>query len=305
MSTASDPALVPGEWVTLCREGTGEWDVTVKRGMDNEYEIVYGFPDVPRGMCVDNDGVIWVCDTFGNKILRFNSDLKRLDIITHPDLYHPKAIRVDENNVVLLTSVVRGKGEEAYSEIDASEAGWDLEPVSNDPVVADDGETYSGEPAPFGKDGLRYLCATDRTDISLVLVDAEGRYVKSVPSRFYDRQGRYYRFTGKAKNEGGFPVMVYDESGKTLGQIDVPSSPYVKLDGWVYFRDLEDPQGPSLKRYAADGSVEDTIAWDTHEEFEALQVSPNGKHILGLRVHFRDGGKHKIAVRTYSLQREP
>lgn len=302
-SSAMGAALVPGDTMSLCTEGDGQWDVRIRRGREQDglREIVVG---MPRGMCVDNRGGIYVCDSFASRILRFTTDGRPLQEITHPELRGPIAIEVDREDVLLIEGGLRQQGDQILLEMDVSGSTpafsrLEVDAVVVDAVLAENPKSHSLAVAPLGTTGLRYMRSTGGEDSNLVVIDRANQYVKSVPSRFFDVQGRYYKPVPPMENEAPHAMGVFDESGQLIGRFSAPSGPFVKLQGWVYFLDMSDDKAVNLKRYASDGLVEDAIALVGYERGERILTSPDGRYILGVRRGFVQG-RYEIRVRWYT-----
>jgi len=273
--------LTAGTKIQLCKSGDGPWDRKVRQASDG---TVYW---EPTGIAVDNDGRIYVCDTFRDRILVFTPEGEPWRVIESEQLYHPRSIKVSEDNTLLVTAVVRGKAERIQFVVSYEGEDWDFQALEKvealgdrelDKIMADRGLV-----APFGKDGLRYLVTTGLAGRNLQLVDKDGRHVKSVPSKFFDQKGRYYK---SVKDEtvrielGEAAFGIFDESGNLLGKFTARGPRLVKFRGWIYVIEPFEGKRSLLRRYGEDGSVEHEIRLLNAEIVAMPLISPNSEHFL-------------------------
>ncbi len=282
--------LTAGPRIFLAEEGSGLWDLVVRRGTQGDGEG-------PSGKAVDNDGYIYVCDTFGNKILVFTKDGQRHQVLTTEELYHPIKIIADEDRVLHVDAVIAGRGEDIQYTVTRAADGWAFSEKQKAELVPDAAQPdiALSMTAPFGRDGLKYLTATAGYKYQLQLVDKDNNFVKFVPCKMYDKNGRYYK-SRYDKNLGKGVITVLDESGTVLGEFEEEregAGPPVRYRGWVYFRLFkEGGRLCFLRRYSEDGTVEHEIELLGLEEERVLlgpplMISPNGKYCF----HYDGGGK--------------
>ena len=265
--------LSAGEKIHLCRAGDGQWDVKIKK-----YEI-------PRGITVDNDGHIYVCDTLSDRILVFTAQGQPWQVIRNEYLSCPSDIKVSENNALFITGGVRGKGESTQFTVSYDGKSWIFRRLGKAEVVVAGVEKDSryGEILPFGKDGLRYLVSTVPINVPLQLVDENNHYVKLVPSVFFDQKGRYYK---SIPGKGAFGI--YSESGKLLGKFTAGGPRLLKFRGWVYVIERLKGKQSVLRRYGENGSVEHEITVDA-EILATPLISPNSEYFFLIRERYPGG----------------
>lgn len=265
----NNATLVAAPKILLAEEGDGPWGLTVQR--DHQ-----GDGAGPSGsIAVDNSGRIYVCDTFGDKILVYTDDGQPHAVLTDETLSTPLKVTVDENDVLhvdAMTEYIPGDPEtlqppkvpEAVQHtITRDVKGWtfaEKQKAEMAPNAAHNGLRV-GMTAPLGRDGLKYLVATDGYRYPLQLVDADNHFVKFVPCKEYDKTGRYYkrRFDPDLDQ---YVVSVLDESGRLLGEFLKPRDSIlgpIMYRGWVYYIEPEDGKWCMLCRFAQDGSVEHEI----------------------------------------------
>ena len=275
--------LTAGTAIQLYERGDGPWDRKVLTGDDGS---VWG---MPTGIAVDNDGRIYICDTFRDRILVFTPEGQPWKVIEGEQLYHPLNIEPCEHDTMLVNAVVRGKGEDIQFVVSYNGNSWQLEPVEKaEPVGYEElremGVTSQlGLVAPFGKDGLRYLVWTSACDRDLQLVDKNGQYVKSVPSKFFDQKGRYYKHVKDetARIELGESAYgIFDESGNLLGKFTARGSRLVKFRDWIYVIERSEEKWSLLRRYGPSGSVEHEIKLVGAELPGRPLISRNSQHVF-------------------------
>jgi len=288
--------LVAGPKIFLAERGTGLWDYTAYVNPEGEG---YG----PGPMVVDNNGYIYLPDTFGGAILVFTHTGERYDVITYEGLRHPVCRGFDDNNILHVECVTKGTAELVQYTIAKDGKGWEIrEKPKVEPVP---GSSYSeaavGMTSPFGRDGLRYLRASD--GYRLQLFDEDGNFVKFVPSLYYDQKGRYYK-KGYSSQIDKFFVIVLNESGEVLGEftMDKLGSP-VRYRGWVYFYVKHDGNDHYfLTRYAPDGSVEEEIETE-FRKVSTLYMSPNSEYCF-TQVQSPEDGRQGIWVQSLTYREQ-
>jgi hypothetical protein len=276
--------LTAGSKVQLCKSGDGTWDRKVVWRDDGS---IAGMPD---GEAVDNDGRIYVSDTFRNRILVFTPEGQPWKVIESEQLDHPSDISVCEDNTLLITAVVRERGEAVQFLVSYDGEEWHFQRLEKVEPLGGRSELEKMIlrergllVAPFGRDGLMYLTRTGLSGRDLQLVDKEGRRVKQVPSEFFDQKGRYYKY---AKDEaarielGECPFGIFNESGKLLGTFVARGARLLKFRGWVYVIEQSEGRQSLLRRYGEDGSVEHEIRLVGAEIIGTPLISPNSEHFL-------------------------
>lgn len=270
-NVAQSATLKAGKKVFLTKEGDGPWDLKVLRRPDN---TVAGWPN---GEAVDNNGNIYINDTFGNRILVFTPEGKPWKIITHKDLYHPLDISVDEDNTIFVNSVIRGKGEDIQYIISFDGRKWNFKTlgkvqsiVAN--VINKEIPFYDISEFPHNEYGVRYVISPVPTDKPILLFNKNNKYIKSVPSSYFDKKGRYYTYSMERKKR-----VIVDEDGNILGEFNSGGSRKLKYRGWIYFVEKLNGKWSLLRRYGEDGTVEHEIKVDATGK---LLISPDNKFVF-------------------------
>jgi len=277
--------LTAGTKIQLCKSGDGPWDRGLERAPDGSALWV------PRGLAVDNDGRIYVPDPLRDRIFVFAPEGQPWKVIESEQFYEPSDVKVSEDNTLLVTAWVKEKGEPVQLVASYNGTDWQFELVKSAEPVGHEYEEFArmyrihdiGRVVPFGKDGLRYLGWTARWDRDLQLVDKDGRHVKSVPGKFFDQKGRYYK---RVKNEtarvelGENAFAIVDESGNLLGKFTARGNLLLKFKGWIYVMDHSENKWSLLRRYGEDGSVEHEIRLVNDEILGLPLISPNGEHFF-------------------------
>ena len=93
-NAAQSAILKAGEKILLFKEGDGLWDVKAFKG-----------GEVAAGKAVDNDGCLYVSDTFGNRILVFTAEEEPWRVITIKGLRHPAHMEIDENDNLFVNGI--------------------------------------------------------------------------------------------------------------------------------------------------------------------------------------------------------
>jgi len=293
-NVAHSASLTAGTKTQLYKCGDGPWDMKVLRRDDG------GTAKMPEGKAVDNDGRIYVCDTYRNRILVFTPEGQPWKVIESEQLDRPCDIRVSEDNTLLITAGIKPEQQGQFPGqskvqfvVSYDGEGWHfqrlekVEPLGEPSELERAVRRERGLLAPFGRDGLRYLTITGFAGRDLELVDKDGRHVKSVPSEFFDQKGRYYKWIKDeaARIElGECPFGMFDESGKLLGKFVARGAILVKFRGWIYVIEESEGKQSLLRRYGENGLIEHEIRLVGAEIEGPLLISPNSEHFLLLTM---------------------
>jgi len=294
---AGRATLTAGPRMVLAEEGTGPWNLTIHRGEDSMGRLQIG--GRPWGYAVDNDGYIYICDTFGNKILVFTKDGEPHQVLTTEELCHPLEIIVDDDGVLHVDAVTKDKGEYIQYTVTREAQGWTFREKPKAELAP--GVLHSdlriGHTAPFGRDGLRYLLATSGYKWQLQLVDRNNNFVKLVPCKWHDQKGRFYKYRYD-KNLERHVMTVLDESGTVLGEFvrEEGGGLPIRYRDWVYYRHQKDGKVCLLRRYSEDGTIEHEIEVVGLEERIArreptLLISPNSEYCFQHELDSTTGDK--------------
>ncbi len=284
---AEQHAVVSFVWEkVLWTNGEGEWD--------RYYPPVDG-AESPRGEAVDNQGRIFVCDSYRDRILVFGPEGERLAIVDFGDrLAFPSRIAVDEADNVYVSGVFPGQGRNDIQVLlRPVSSGWEIIPVDFEEIELAPGAQLPKifgllYLEPLGFDGLRALAVKMNGDSKRQIVDSRGKFVRFAPTIgnvYRDKKGRFYEIWLPRK------LRVFNASGELALETKPPDSPsYLLLyRGWVYVW-----SGYRLYRFAEDGRIEEEVSGDVPWPKDVcwpFLASPRADHLYSLREDLGEEGK--------------
>jgi len=250
-SAAEQHAVVSIVWEkVLWTKGEGEWD---------RYYLLGDEAEPPRGEAVDNQGRVFVCDSYRNRILVFSPEGERLAIVDlEGRLVFPARIAVDEADTLYVSGVTPKERNDTQILLSPTSSSWEVTPVDLEEIeMAPGAHLPEFSPLlPLGYDGLRWLAVKVNGEYRNLIVDSRGKFVRFAPTIegvYRDKKGRFYDI-GQSKE-----LRLFNASGELALEIKPPDSPSYLLPyrGWVYVW-----SGYRLYRFAEDGTIEEEVSTD-------------------------------------------
>jgi hypothetical protein len=251
--TAPEPSkLVCGEWQTIAVEGGGQWDLTVKRN------TVDGNPyGQPHGQALSNEGLLYLCDTCGDRVLVFTLKGEPLDVITWSGLDHPLGIWPIAQDTIVLSSVDNGQDVQWW--VTKTPKGWTYQPL-REAVPALRGVASKETLTPVWRNGQWRFLQRDPDSQQLTLIDPANGEAVAAPTEFWDSVGRFWRAGPE------HTVLVHDSEGSLIAAFPADVGVPVCMLGHVYFSVQRFPEEPAsahapfdLVRFSPDGTVQNRI----------------------------------------------
>ncbi len=276
---AEQHAVVSFVWEkVLWTNGEGEWE---------RYYPPDDGAESPRGEAVDNQGRIFVCDSYRDRILVFGPEGERLAIVDlEGRLAFPANIAVDEaDNVYVSTGLAMKDSQATHVLLRPASSGWEIIPVDFEEIELAPGAQLPKifgllYLEPLGFDGLRALAVKVNGDSKRQIVDSRGKFVRFAPTIenvYRDKKGRFYEIWPPRR------LRVFNASGELALETKRPDSPRRLLlyRGWVYVL-----SGDRLYRFAEDGRIEEEVSGDAPRPKGIswpLLASPRADHLYSLR----------------------
>ncbi len=291
---ATPAVLARGETRVIAIEGDGTWDMTVLRGPEDGNP--YG---QPRGLALSNDGVLYVSDTFGDRILAFGPDGEPSEIIAWEGLDTPTELWSVGTDTLVVTAIQAGRGRDLQWWAARADGTWAARPLL-EAFPALRGAAGDKPLTPVLRKGAWRFMRQDPNSREVTLIEPETGETERLPSKYWDDEDRFWAIGPDRM------VEVLNAAGDLIGRFPAEVGMPSRMWGRVYF-----PVQPVRGREPAPTAVADLICFspdgtvsrriDVQLDRTRLRVmSPDGKRLVWVRSGF--SGNPGVADGRYRIE---
>lgn len=277
--SAREPVMTM-EWEKeLVHSGDGEWDVTVMGSSFEDSPDLHG--GVPSGIAVDNKGRIFICDSYKDRVLVFNSDGSRHSLLSLTGkLDFPQKITVDKHNNLYILGGAPEDDNAREIVAKATGSGWSIVPIDLDAYEVPPNakrETHMRGIAPVGCTGLVAIPIQLEDRTKYQLFDEAGKPVGIFPTLNIDSERRSFQ-----QLESESKIRVYKKGGEQVDcDTQVPDSPswFIPFRSKLYIL-----SGGTLFELGDKGATQDVVNVDLNGLPENIVASPCADYFYNYSV---------------------
>jgi hypothetical protein len=264
---------------TLIQGGEGEWCIKYREGYEYAGTI----------SAIGNDGRLFVCDPYNDRLLVFSDEGEKKEIINLKNILRfPASIYVDEQNRLYISDLYGEDYVLAFYE----DTKWNIVSLNEkaidvlEKIPIDFDRTFL-EVYPIGCDNRKIVCTRiDNNQNARIIFDNDWKLIGYAPSSCQDKLGRYYDY-----NQINRVLKIYNSSGDitaTENEYKEPPMHIIRYNGYVY---LLFQECLCLQRFSESGVLEERIKISENilNRWYGIRTSPCAEYFFTTEEEDKDG----------------